>query len=222
PETYYYSERALEDPNDIRALIAEHFGLSAGERAADIGCGTGQVTAELARVLGPTGVVYATDIDAGALERTRANLARSVTGPAAPIETLLATMRRDTGLEAVADGAIQLMLMINSARFEKAEPAEEARAYLARFLRKLAPGGRLIYHYDWLDPDRLNRAEHEALFISAGFDPEVGTIPMPAHIPEESFVVTMGREKRTKTPLTRGFIAVFKRPTTPSSPGEGR
>jgi SAM-dependent methyltransferase len=223
PESYYYSERGQKDSAEIRALIVTHLNLKPGDHAADIGCGTGQVSLKLAQRVAPSGRVYATDIDPKTLEvlpTTLASLSRTVM---AKVETRLATTIRDTGLTDVPDGSLEVIVMINSAHFERAEPPEEARAYVAGFLRKLAPGGRLIYHYDWLDADRLKRGEQEALFASAGFAPKATEIPMPAHIPAETYVLRGGKSERARQALKRGFILVFHRPTGEAeAPGPAR
>jgi SAM-dependent methyltransferase len=223
PESYYYSERGQKDPDEIRALIVTHLDLKPGDHVADIGCGTGQVTLELAQRVGPTGRVYATDIDPKTLEVLPTTLASLSRTAMASVETRLAATIRGTGLSDVPDGSLALILMINSAHFERAEPAEEARAYVAGFLRKLAPGGRLIYHYDWLDSNRMTRAEQEALFTSAGFATKVTEIPMPTHIPAESYVLRGGNSERARQELRRGFILVFHRPAGEvEAPGTAR
>ena len=216
PDTYFYTDRALQDYDAIKRLIEARFALSPGDKAADIGCGRGSMTASMARVVGPTGAVYATDIDPGALKRTVANLAQLAKkhgdDRVAPVTTLLAKTPRDTGLETVPDGTLSLMLMLNSVYFERDEAPEEARAYMGEFLRKLAPGGRLVYHFDWIEPQRLTYEETVTLFVSAGFSETVTTIPMPAHIPESTFVLSGGPSTDQPKPLKRGFIAVFERP----------
>ena len=56
----------------ILALIAPR----AGERVADLGCGSGTWTVPLARAVGPDGRVFAVDIDARQLDKVRERIAR--------------------------------------------------------------------------------------------------------------------------------------------------
>jgi arsenite methyltransferase len=49
--------------------VIEALALIGGERVADIGSGGGYYTFRLARSVGPTGLIYAVDVDAGLLRR---------------------------------------------------------------------------------------------------------------------------------------------------------
>jgi ubiquinone/menaquinone biosynthesis C-methylase UbiE len=53
------------------ARLATALKLHAGQTVADIGAGRGQLTLELARVVGPSGRVYATELDADRLRDLR-------------------------------------------------------------------------------------------------------------------------------------------------------
>ena len=53
------------------ARLAAALKLHAGQTVADIGAGRGQLTLELARVVGPSGRVYATELDADRLRDLR-------------------------------------------------------------------------------------------------------------------------------------------------------
>ncbi|MDP6945212.1 MAG: methyltransferase domain-containing protein [Myxococcota bacterium] len=212
PTTYYYTDRAAQDAQEVKRLIQSHFDLRPGQHAVDVGCGRGPDTVVMAEDVGPTGLVFATDIDKGALAQTLETVAKTATRPTAPVKTVWVESPRSTGLESVPDGSIHLMLFLNSVYFQRQEPPEEARAYLQSFLRKLVPGGRLIYHYDWLPPERLTHEEHVKLFVEAGFDDEVGEIPMPPQIPAKTQIYYDDPAVFTPPPHTRGFIAVFKRP----------
>ncbi len=212
PDTYFYTDRSLQDYDDTKRLIQTYLTLNPGDHVADIGCGKGSMTVAMSRLIGPTGKAYATDIDPSALERTRENLQANTNAQYSPLETFLAKSPRDTGLETVPDGSIRVMLMINSVYFERDESREEAAAYMRRFLQKLAPGGRLIYHFDWIEPQRLTRDETAALMVSAGFSRDIMDIPMLGHIPEETYVISGGLKDAVPKPLKRGFISVYTRP----------
>ena len=212
PETYYYSERSERDVAEIRTLIAGHMNLQPGAVVADIGCGTGVLTLEAAQWAGAQGRVYAVDIDQGALDALPAAVEQLAKAGSAPVVPLLALTPRDTGLSSVPDASVDVMLMVNSVEFQSSEQVSAAVDYLSAFMRKLKPGGRLIYHFDWLDAKRLNRDAMVALFERAGFESEVSEIPMPAHIPHETYVFLGGGRGGDHARLERGFILVFKKP----------
>jgi ubiquinone/menaquinone biosynthesis C-methylase UbiE len=53
------------------ARLAKTMKLTAGESVADIGAGAGQLTVELARVVGPTGRLYATELESDRIRAIR-------------------------------------------------------------------------------------------------------------------------------------------------------
>jgi len=65
----------LDSPERKKRLPAEailkEFGLREGEKFLDIGCGTGYFTLPAARLLGPSGKVYAVDISSEMLEEVK-------------------------------------------------------------------------------------------------------------------------------------------------------
>jgi predicted methyltransferase len=63
-------ERIAEMKTRVVALL----GLRSGDTAADVGCGDGFYTIPLARLLGPSGRVYAEDISDGQLEKLKQRL----------------------------------------------------------------------------------------------------------------------------------------------------
>ena len=56
------------------AFLIEALGLQEGDHAVHVGCGTGYFTAILAELVGPTGHVTATEVDADLAGRSRSNL----------------------------------------------------------------------------------------------------------------------------------------------------
>lgn len=64
-------QQTLENPDRLSALqvdrVVAALGLSPGVRVADLGAGTGVFTLPLAKAAGPTGKVYAIDVDPGLL-----------------------------------------------------------------------------------------------------------------------------------------------------------
>ena len=53
------------------------FGVAPGMTVLDVGCGTGLYTAEMARMVGPSGKVHAVDVQPGMIARTHERLAAS-------------------------------------------------------------------------------------------------------------------------------------------------
>src|SRR5437660_977685 len=67
--------RSEEDrAGDLKKRVVETLHLRPGDTAADVGCGDGFYTIPLARFLGPSGKVYAEDIDDKALYKLKQNL----------------------------------------------------------------------------------------------------------------------------------------------------
>ena len=64
-------QQTLEHPDRVAALqvdrVVDALQLTTGMRVADLGAGTGVFTLPLARAVGPSGKVYAIDVDAGLL-----------------------------------------------------------------------------------------------------------------------------------------------------------
>jgi ubiquinone/menaquinone biosynthesis C-methylase UbiE len=105
--------------------------LRPGDAVVDLGAGRGYLTGRLARAVGPSGRVVATDIDAGALAAVK-SIAR--TPDMAPIETRAVTAD-EPGLEA---GAYDLILLAEVDHY-----LPDRVAYLGRLRSVLAAGGRL-------------------------------------------------------------------------------
>lgn len=113
------------------AAVMDALRIGPGSRVADIGAGTGYFTFHLAKRVGPTGRVYAVDVQPGAL----ADLGRRASAEGlAQIVTLRGT-EEDPRLPA---GGADVVLVVNT--------YHELRAYDAMmegFWRGLKPGGLL-------------------------------------------------------------------------------
>jgi SAM-dependent methyltransferase len=59
--------------HDATEALLSRVGVRSGWSCLDVGCGDGQVTMELARIVGPNGRIVGIDIDAAALELARRN-----------------------------------------------------------------------------------------------------------------------------------------------------
>jgi precorrin-6B methylase 2 len=102
------------------AQLATVFGLREGSRVADVGAGKGQIALELARLVGPTGHVFATEIDGKRRQQIRSAAASAGLQHLSVVEA----SEVDTGLEPNCCDAIlmrgvlliSILLMIQSAK----------------------------------------------------------------------------------------------------------
>jgi SAM-dependent methyltransferase len=138
--------------------LRQELALAPGMSLADVGAGQGELTVALAAEVGPSGRVYATDIDSEALEQIRARVAaaglRNV--------TVLPARERDTGLPTSCCDAVVLRRVYH----HLTDPA----ATNVDLLRTLRPGGVLAiidfppmfsWRWPWSPPDRAgNRTGH--------------------------------------------------------------
>lgn len=133
------------------AEVLDALGAKAGQRVADIGSGSGYFTFHLAARVGPTGKVYAVDIDDAALKKLRA---RQEQQKLTQIETILgesADPRLPTDLDAV--------LIVDT--------YHEFREYnqtLQAVWRAVKPGGRLVL-IDGEGPAGRPRTEYHRLHV---------------------------------------------------------
>jgi hypothetical protein len=166
------------------------------------------MTTWMAEQVGPMGRVHATDLDPGALEKTQRQAQSAV--KAGPISTHLVTTPRSTGLESLPPQSLDLIVMVNSVYFLRDGDREADLAYLRALNVLMKPSGRLLYHFDWLPPQQLDKDETLRLFRDAGFEGLLTELPMPVHIPKETMVYPEG-EQRDPLVLVRGFIFMMNR-----------
>lgn len=134
-----------ERPDDVVAALR----LKPGMVVADIGAGSGYFSVRLARAVGPSGVVIATDVQPEMLALITKRMA---TTGLANIEPRL-VKPDDAGL---APGSIDLALLVD-VYHELADPAAILRGVRAA----LKPGGRLVLvEYRAEDPDVPIKPEH--------------------------------------------------------------
>jgi protein-L-isoaspartate O-methyltransferase len=97
--SYIYTDTYIGDAATIRATILAALELRPGMRLADIGAGAGELTVAGAIAVGPSGKVYATDINAMAVRRLDDDVkARGLT----QVDVREVKAERDTGLADVA------------------------------------------------------------------------------------------------------------------------
>jgi ubiquinone/menaquinone biosynthesis C-methylase UbiE len=151
-------EREREEHPD-RALDA--LGIRAGDVVADVGAGTGYYTVRLARRVGPTGRVYATDIQPEMIALLESRLAREHVSGVKPV---LAT-ERDTGLPAAT---MNLILLVD-VYHELSRP----QLVLRQLKRALKPSGRLVLvEYRKEDPAVAIRPDHKMSIAEARLEVE--------------------------------------------------
>jgi ubiquinone/menaquinone biosynthesis C-methylase UbiE len=112
------------------ARLATVLGLRQGSRVADVGAGTGTYSLELARLVGPTGHVFATEIDS---ER-RSQIRSAAAGAGLQHLSVVEAREADTGLER---GCCDAILMRDV--YHHVTRPVETNASLREALR---PGGR--------------------------------------------------------------------------------
>ena len=141
------AERVQEEEPDI-ALDA--IKLTTGSTVADVGAGSGYMSVKMAKRVGPTGKVYANDIQPEMLTLLRQRLAKEkITN----IETVLGTID-DPKLPAAT---LDLILMVD-VYHELAAPQRT----LQQLKRALSPSGRLVLlEYRKEDPSIPIREEHK-------------------------------------------------------------
>jgi len=131
-------EREAEE-RPTRAL--EIMNVRPGMTVADIGAGSGYFTERLARLVGPSGRVYASDIQQGMLDLLQKRLAREKLGNVVPVLAEATNPR-------LPDAAIDLALMVD-VYHELGDP----RVVLGHIKKSLTPGGRLVLiEYKGEDP----------------------------------------------------------------------
>jgi SAM-dependent methyltransferase len=190
----------------MRERILAYLALKPGMVVAEIGTGEGWFVTRAAEAVGPTGVVYGTDIDPAALA-TVAREVRDLKPAAGRVEIRLCHDGRDTALDDVPANSIDTVLMIDSLCFDTHEPRARNVAYLRRFLRLLRPGGRLVHHMDCRCEVSLDALVSQ--FTDAGFSPRfeaVDVSPDPASL-DASWPCRSEAERKR-----HALLAVFRKP----------
>lgn len=143
-------ERAERDSEEAPDRALDLLGIKPGMIVADVGAGVGYLTVRLAKRVGPSGKVYANDIQPGMLDRLKKNLQAH---RLANVETVLGT-ETDPRLPS---SAIDLVLLVD-VYHEFSQP----QAMLAKIREALKPGGRLVlFEYKKEDPSVPIREEHK-------------------------------------------------------------
>ena len=152
------NERVNEEEPDI---ALDELKLAKGSTVADVGAGSGYMTVKMASRVGPTGKVYANDIQPEMLTLLRQRLAKEhITN----VETVLGTFD-DPRLPA---GAIDLILLVD-VYHEFSEP----QLMLRHMREALKPGGRLVLlEYRKEDPSIPIKPDHKMSVAEAKLEVE--------------------------------------------------
>jgi ubiquinone/menaquinone biosynthesis C-methylase UbiE len=118
-------DRRAQPDRVVKALA-----LIGGERVADIGSGGGYYTFRLAHAVGPTGTVYAVDVDPGLLRRIAREADREGLGNVRTVHA--------AGAEPALPEPVDLMFVSHSYHH-----VPDRVAYFRRAARDLRPGGRI-------------------------------------------------------------------------------
>lgn len=158
--------------------------VTPGSSVADIGAGSGYFTERLARLVGPTGKVYAADIQAGMLDLIRARLARERIANV----SLILSAPADPKLPAQS---IDLALMV-----DVYHELHDPQAMLGHLRESLKPGGRLVLvEYKGEDPSIPILPSHKMTVAQAKLEVEA-----------EGFALTT-----TDSSLPRQHVLIFTR-----------
>ena len=151
-------ERVREEDPDA-ALNAIR--ITPGSTVADVGAGSGYMTVRLARRVGPSGRVYANDVQPEMLEILRRRLVRERLANVELVQGTIDDPRLPTG-------AIDLILMVD-VYHEFSQP----QVMLRRMREALRPGGRLVLlEYRKEDPSIPIRPEHKMSIAEAKIELE--------------------------------------------------
>jgi demethylmenaquinone methyltransferase/2-methoxy-6-polyprenyl-1,4-benzoquinol methylase len=129
-----YDHMAEHSEGPVRQKALDKLAPRPGETLLEIGCGTGHITAGLARAAGPGGRVYALDLSDGMLGQTRLLLDRE------GLARRVALCCADAEKMPLADGSVDALFM--SFTLELFDNPDIA-VVLGECKRVLRPGGRL-------------------------------------------------------------------------------
>jgi SAM-dependent methyltransferase len=151
-------ERIEEEEPDIALKVLQ---IPKGASVADVGAGSGYITVRLSKLVGPTGAVYANDVQPQMLEMLRRRLVREkITNV-----TLVQGTIDDPKLP---PASVDLQIMVD-VYHEFSQP----QAMLRRLREALKPGGRLVLlEYRKEDPSIPIRPEHKMSVAEAKLEVE--------------------------------------------------
>lgn len=143
-------ERPERDLEEKTELLVELLRLRPGDQVADIGAGTGYMSWRMAKKVGPSGRVYAVEIQQEMLDLLQSNMkTRGVTN----VVSVLGEIENPK----LPAGSVDLVLMVD-VYHEFSHPYE----MMEGITRSLKPGGRVAFvEYRAEDPDVPIKAVHK-------------------------------------------------------------
>lgn len=139
------AQQSARDAWQRPAEVMDALGVGEGSVVADIGCGRGYFSVHLARRVGPSGLVYAVDIDAAALASLTRLATRNKLTPIRPVLSQPDDPR-------LFPASLDVALIVNSYHEFRHYDAMLAKIYTA-----LKPGGRLGIIDRPIDPGHPRR-----------------------------------------------------------------
>jgi ubiquinone/menaquinone biosynthesis C-methylase UbiE len=98
------SRREWQNPEDILNSI----GISKGMKIADLGCGPGFFTLEMAKLTGDKGIVYAVDVENKAIEYLRSRIKGDI-----HLEKVIKTINSEVSSTGIPNNSIDLVFFAN-------------------------------------------------------------------------------------------------------------
>jgi len=143
-------ERPERESEEAPSIAIQALKIQPGQVVADIGAGSGYYTVRLAQAVGPTGKVFATDIQPGMLDLLVRNVAKAKLGNVVP------TLGTPDDPK-LPPGSLDLALMVD-VYHELAAP----QAFIRKLRAALKPKGRLVLlEFRKEDPRVPIRPEHK-------------------------------------------------------------
>ena len=154
-------DREERDTEEATERAIEALNLKTGQAVADIGAGTGYMSVRMAKRVGPSGRVYAEDVQPEMIELLRKRLARERITNVTPVMGLLDDPK-------LPDSTLDLELLVD-VYHEFSEPQKMLRGLRSA----LKPGGRLVLlEYRKEDPTIPIREEHKMTVAEARLEVE--------------------------------------------------
>jgi arsenite methyltransferase len=122
-----FARDGWQQPERVIAAL----GVRPGDRVADLGAGSGYFTLRLARGVGPTGRVYAVDVDEAMNDYLRQRVAQA---GLSNVDVILGRFEDPL----LPDGEVDLVLVVDTYHH-----LEDRSAYFRNLRRDLSPGGRV-------------------------------------------------------------------------------
>ena len=126
-------EREEREQEERGSLLLSELGLKSGMRVADVGAGTGYYSRRIAPLVGPTGKVYAVEIQPEMVKMLEAASKRTGLGNIEPILGSVDNVK-------LANATIDVAIMVDV--YHELEFPHEM---LTSIVRALKPGGRVVF-----------------------------------------------------------------------------